>query len=330
MPTQGSHDLSSLVSVCRCRHGESQWNLENRFTGWYNIQLSPKGEQEAAEGGKLIHEAGYKFGKRASTRAGFDCVAVGALAKCAALIATRGSVFSDPDVSSSRTCVPARAVSGISCSFTNKRDRFLLDMFSDLLFATEAFFLELSFSAASEPNVSITAPTPSQSNSAVLRHAARSQWRCSFSRTTGAVDHCCTASPFQSPLVMRTRIKYVPSVVYITRNCSCRPNLAISDFFLCSLIHTTTSADQVYAECLAFKVRSNVSPIRRPLITVSIVSAVASRVEVVIRPNTLARCVLVGVGLTGSQVATMGRNLSHVAAAVVAISCVYVVPEGGT
>eukprot|EP00904_Undaria_pinnatifida_P010651 jgi/Undpi1/6716/HiC_scaffold_20.g09195.m1 len=43
------------------RHGESQWNLENRFTGWYNIQLSPKGEQEAAEGGKLIHEAGYKF-----------------------------------------------------------------------------------------------------------------------------------------------------------------------------------------------------------------------------------------------------------------------------
>ena len=196
------------VCVCRCRHGESQWNLENRFTGWYNIQLSPKGEQEAAEGGKLIHEAGYKFGKRASTRAGFDCVAVGALAKCAALIATRGSVFSDPDVSSSRTCVPARAVSGISCSFTNKRDRFLLDMFSDLLFATEAFFLELSFSAASEPNVSITAPTPSQSNSAVLRHAARSQWRCSFSRTTGAVDHCCTASPFQSPLVMRTRIKY--------------------------------------------------------------------------------------------------------------------------
>lgn len=44
------------------RHGESQWNLENRFTGWYNIQLSPKGEQEAAEGGKLIHEAGYTFG----------------------------------------------------------------------------------------------------------------------------------------------------------------------------------------------------------------------------------------------------------------------------
>ncbi|CAM9282256.1 unnamed protein product [Choristocarpus tenellus] len=43
------------------RHGESQWNLENRFTGWYNIALSPKGEEEAAEGGKLIKDAGYKF-----------------------------------------------------------------------------------------------------------------------------------------------------------------------------------------------------------------------------------------------------------------------------
>lgn len=45
------------------RHGESQWNLENRFTGWYNIQLSPKGEEEAAEGGRLLNEAGYKFGE---------------------------------------------------------------------------------------------------------------------------------------------------------------------------------------------------------------------------------------------------------------------------
>lgn len=44
------------------RHGESQWNLENRFTGWYNIELSAKGEKEAAEGGKLIKEAGFTFG----------------------------------------------------------------------------------------------------------------------------------------------------------------------------------------------------------------------------------------------------------------------------
>lgn len=73
MPTQqpeGSREPSYSVPVpcvCRCRHGESQWNLENRFTGWYNIQLSPKGEQEAAEGGRLIHEAGYKFGESVNT-----------------------------------------------------------------------------------------------------------------------------------------------------------------------------------------------------------------------------------------------------------------------
>jgi len=28
------------------RHGESQWNLENRFTGWTDVDLTPKGEQE--------------------------------------------------------------------------------------------------------------------------------------------------------------------------------------------------------------------------------------------------------------------------------------------
>ncbi len=33
------------------RHGESQWNLENRFTGWVDVPLSPKGEQEAKQAG---------------------------------------------------------------------------------------------------------------------------------------------------------------------------------------------------------------------------------------------------------------------------------------
>jgi 2,3-bisphosphoglycerate-dependent phosphoglycerate mutase len=36
------------------RHGESQWNLENRFTGWIDVPLSPKGEQEAREAGEKI------------------------------------------------------------------------------------------------------------------------------------------------------------------------------------------------------------------------------------------------------------------------------------
>ena len=40
-----------------CRHGESEWNLENRFTGWSDVDLSPKGEQEAKDAGlTLKHE----------------------------------------------------------------------------------------------------------------------------------------------------------------------------------------------------------------------------------------------------------------------------------
>src|SRR5579883_1180882 len=43
--------MSMLALV---RHGESQWNLENRFTGWIDIGLSPKGEQEARTAGELL------------------------------------------------------------------------------------------------------------------------------------------------------------------------------------------------------------------------------------------------------------------------------------
>ncbi|MBI3006010.1 MAG: 2,3-bisphosphoglycerate-dependent phosphoglycerate mutase [Ignavibacteriales bacterium] len=43
------------------RHGESQWNLENRFTGWVDIPLSSKGEQEAREAGEKLKS--YKFDK---------------------------------------------------------------------------------------------------------------------------------------------------------------------------------------------------------------------------------------------------------------------------
>ena len=41
------------------RHGESQWNLENRFTGWVDVPLSPKGEQEAKAAGQKL--AGITF-----------------------------------------------------------------------------------------------------------------------------------------------------------------------------------------------------------------------------------------------------------------------------
>jgi len=48
--------MSKLVIV---RHGQSRWNLENRFTGWVDIELSPKGIEEAHEAGKKLK--GYKF-----------------------------------------------------------------------------------------------------------------------------------------------------------------------------------------------------------------------------------------------------------------------------
>ena len=48
--------MSKLVVV---RHGQSQWNLENRFTGWVDIELSPKGIEEAHNAGKKLK--GYEF-----------------------------------------------------------------------------------------------------------------------------------------------------------------------------------------------------------------------------------------------------------------------------
>ena len=43
-----------MKHVVLIRHGESQWNLENRFTGWVDVPLSPKGEQEAREAGEKL------------------------------------------------------------------------------------------------------------------------------------------------------------------------------------------------------------------------------------------------------------------------------------
>ncbi len=43
------------------RHGLSQWNSENRFTGWVDVPLSPEGVLEAQRGAKLLKEAGFEF-----------------------------------------------------------------------------------------------------------------------------------------------------------------------------------------------------------------------------------------------------------------------------
>lgn len=43
------------------RHGESTWNLENRFTGWTDVELTPTGVSQAQQAGRLLREAGYEF-----------------------------------------------------------------------------------------------------------------------------------------------------------------------------------------------------------------------------------------------------------------------------
>ena len=50
-----------MIKLVLLRHGESAWNLENRFTGWTDVDLSPKGVEEAHEAARLLKEGGYTF-----------------------------------------------------------------------------------------------------------------------------------------------------------------------------------------------------------------------------------------------------------------------------
>jgi 2,3-bisphosphoglycerate-dependent phosphoglycerate mutase len=50
-----------MHKVVLLRHGESTWNRENRFTGWTDVDLSPRGVEEAVEAGRLLREGGYRF-----------------------------------------------------------------------------------------------------------------------------------------------------------------------------------------------------------------------------------------------------------------------------
>ncbi|MDP9421503.1 MAG: histidine phosphatase family protein, partial [Pseudomonadota bacterium] len=50
--------MSTLVLL---RHGQSQWNLENRFTGWWDVDLSSAGVIEAREAGKQLKAKGLEF-----------------------------------------------------------------------------------------------------------------------------------------------------------------------------------------------------------------------------------------------------------------------------
>ena len=50
--------MSNLILV---RHGQSEWNLENRFTGWVDVDLSPKGKLEACKSGEFLKEQKLKI-----------------------------------------------------------------------------------------------------------------------------------------------------------------------------------------------------------------------------------------------------------------------------
>lgn len=50
-----------MYKLVLLRHGQSQWNLENRFTGWTDVDLTEQGRQEAEAAGKLFLDEGYTF-----------------------------------------------------------------------------------------------------------------------------------------------------------------------------------------------------------------------------------------------------------------------------
>lgn len=50
-----------MYKLVLIRHGESTWNLENRFTGWTDVDLTPTGVEQAKQAGRLLKEAGLDF-----------------------------------------------------------------------------------------------------------------------------------------------------------------------------------------------------------------------------------------------------------------------------
>ena len=50
-----------MIKLVLVRHGQSVWNLENRFTGWTDVELSKKGIKEAKEAGKILKQKGFQF-----------------------------------------------------------------------------------------------------------------------------------------------------------------------------------------------------------------------------------------------------------------------------
>ena len=48
-----------MPTLVLLRHGQSQWNLENRFTGWWDVDLTEQGEPEARPARRLLRDTGF-------------------------------------------------------------------------------------------------------------------------------------------------------------------------------------------------------------------------------------------------------------------------------
>src|SRR5205814_5748603 len=59
--SQTREGRSLMPTLVLLRHGQSQWNLENRFTGWWDVDLSPAGVVEARDAGRLMREHALDF-----------------------------------------------------------------------------------------------------------------------------------------------------------------------------------------------------------------------------------------------------------------------------
>jgi len=68
MKTQHHKSTDNTIPVVLIRHAQSQWNKENRFTGWANPSLTEAGVIEAQNAGEWLHQQGYRFDAAYSSR----------------------------------------------------------------------------------------------------------------------------------------------------------------------------------------------------------------------------------------------------------------------
>jgi 2,3-bisphosphoglycerate-dependent phosphoglycerate mutase len=61
LPCPSISRFAAMYKLVLIRHGESTWNLENRFTGWTDVELTPTGIMQAQSAGRLLQAEGYDF-----------------------------------------------------------------------------------------------------------------------------------------------------------------------------------------------------------------------------------------------------------------------------